>query len=136
MSKITKGNSIIEQTSENAKSIKSLKNYEKTLYKERNNKGPIEDLISKRPKLVADIDLNKNGNKYTHTNNDKPFLLFDETFKSKRMIGYASNNQLLVLSHCDRWHMDGTFNAACVFYQLYILYGWYKGNHPLKISSL
>ena len=55
------------------------------------------------------------------------FLHYLRDENNQRSIGYASENQLRILSHCDQWHMDGTFDAASIFYQLYILYGWYKG---------
>ncbi len=125
LQKITMRNPNIEQTTENAKAICSLKSYACSVYNEKNNKGELQDLTNKRPKIIDDIKLD--NTKYTLTSANKPFLLFDEKYNSKRMICYASTNQLLILSHCERIHMDGTFDAAAIFYQLYIIYGWYKG---------
>lgn len=47
----------IEQTEENAIKIKPLKNYTTSIYKEKNTKGNIDELVQKRPKLVEEIDL-------------------------------------------------------------------------------
>ena len=45
------------------------------------------------------------------------------------MIIFCSTNGLIILSESKRWHADGTFSSVpSLFYQLYIIHGFYKSN--------
>ena len=47
--------------------------------------------------------------------------------KSRRILVFASDMGINILSKCDRWHVDGTFHTASKYFgQLYIIQGWYK----------
>ena len=62
------------------------------------------------------------------TNDAKRYKLFD-TLDNERMICYASNVGLEILSKSAEWHADGTFKSAPRKYkQLYHIHGWYKGH--------
>ena len=50
------------------------------------------------------------------------FLRFDREFKKEieRLICYASDRQLKLLSESERWHLDGTIRVATgLFYLIY-----------------
>jgi hypothetical protein len=109
--------------SSNQQYVPKLKNFEAAIYKRRN-------LINhKNPKTIDEIDLARS--EFNLTANGLRHLLFDKKENKQRMICYASDQQLQILSECDRWHCDGTFRSASLFYQLYIIYGFRNGEmHP------
>ena len=75
---------------------------------------------NKLPNHIESISFENDFYKYTRTSNDSRFLLFD-TEDEDRIICFASNEQLLILSKAQRWHEDGTFKSApSLFYQLYL----------------
>jgi hypothetical protein len=57
------------------------------------------------------------------TQGNKQFLLFDEEFRNNRLICYASNSLLTILSESKRWHTDW-FKCNVSGFQLYIIYAW------------
>ena len=58
---------------------------------------------------------------------DQKNILFDCLEDGKRMIAYASLNQLQILSVCERWNIDGTWKPANLFEQVYIIGGLIGG---------
>lgn len=112
-------------SSPSSKHVPKLKNIQKKPYNLHNES--VNGIQSKkRPNSNQDIDLSD----YVLTADDQPHLLFTTTELDNKlsMICYASPNQLKCLSQCKRWQMDGTFKSATLlFYQLYIIYGWFNG---------
>ncbi|CAF1045194.1 unnamed protein product [Brachionus calyciflorus] len=49
--------------------------------------------------------------KYTETTDGNSFLLYDPA-DEERIIDFASDDQLKILSSAKRWHGDGTFKAS------------------------
>jgi hypothetical protein len=60
------------------------------------------------------------------------FLLFDTGDKPNRMIAFASDIGLEILSKSNQWHVDGTFMACPkIFDQFYTIQAWHMGEmHP------
>ena len=82
--------------------------------------------MPKNPVTTDDIELT--NDKYVLTNDFKRYKLFD-TLDDQRMICYASDIGLDILSKSKEWHADGTFRCAPSKYaQLYLIHGWYKGH--------
>ncbi|CAF0916621.1 unnamed protein product [Brachionus calyciflorus] len=76
------------------------------------------------PKETSEINFEEEYLKFTETNCNSRFLLFD-TKDSKRIIAFASDIQFQILSQSKRWHIDGTFKAAPSLYkQLYQIHAW------------
>ncbi|CAF1097767.1 unnamed protein product [Brachionus calyciflorus] len=97
------------------------KNISKTLYKIKNKDQVSKD---KLPNQIEDINFEGDLNEYTMTNCKNRFLLYDDK-QEERIICFASNIQLEILSKCKRWHVDGTFRASpSLFYQVYLIHGW------------
>jgi hypothetical protein len=68
------------------------------------------------------------------TNYCSRFLLFDTGDKENRMIAFASNIGLEILSQSTQWHVDGTFKACPkISYQLYTLQVWHMGEMCLPV---
>jgi hypothetical protein len=110
----------LEINVETAKLIPYFKQMSKTLYTLRKIDKPLE------PKETDDIDLT--DNRYILTIDAKRYKLFDIK-DNERMICYASNVGLEILSKSTEWHADGTFKSAPRKYkQLYHIHAWYKGN--------
>lgn len=58
------------------------------------------------------------------THSKEPFIFFDNKCPDKRIIMFATANNLLKLQQCDTWMMDGTFKVCPKpFYQLYTIHG-------------
>ncbi|CAF0717105.1 unnamed protein product [Brachionus calyciflorus] len=96
------------------------KNTVKTLYKTR-----LANFVPKLPKNISEINFNGAYSSFTLTNYSERYLLFD-TEDNERIICFASDKQLEILSLTKRWHVDGTFKAApSLFYQLYMIHAWY-----------
>jgi len=57
----------------------------------------------------------------------KPFLIFDNKQADSRILIFASNFALNILSGAETWFMDGTFKCSTtLFQQLYVIRGKYK----------
>ena len=79
-----------------------------------------------KPQVTDEINLT--DYRFINTNDAKTYKLFD-TLDDTRMICYASNIGLEILSKSTEWHADGTFKSAPRKYkQLYHIHAWYKGH--------
>ncbi|CAF0852987.1 unnamed protein product [Brachionus calyciflorus] len=95
------------------------RNIEKGLYSIRH-----ENIVPFLPKKTNEILFSGAFESFQKTTNGKRFLFFD-TNDSDRIIAFASDTQLGILSRSKRWHVDGTFKAApTIFYQLYMIHAW------------
>lgn len=101
-----KANTNIEITEQNASLIKSLKSYSNSLYKERNKKNDIDEQAAKRPKLNEEINLENQDTINKTIVPDKPPLLNEKDENNQRPIGFESSNKIIILTHCDKLHMD------------------------------
>ena len=109
----------LEIDGESGNLVPDFKNFKKSLYNKRNEVKPVE------PKNTDDINLT--DDRYIYTNDAKRYMLFDTNDES-RMICFASNIGLEILSKSTEWHSDGTFKSAPRKYkQLYHIHAWYKG---------
>ena len=80
--------------------------------------------LPKAPNHLSDISLDQI--EYTTTNLHARFLLFDSE-NDERIVGFASEMQLEILSSATRWHCDGTFKSSPkVFVQLYVINAWHN----------
>ncbi|CAF0925869.1 unnamed protein product, partial [Brachionus calyciflorus] len=98
-------NRIIEEDysiDEIATKMPKFENVKDKLYKARNKDIPT------LPKNIQHVDLT--SERYSNTKYKTRFLLFDTNDK-ERIIAYASDNQLQILSKSQRWHIDGTFKC-------------------------
>jgi hypothetical protein len=99
-----------------AKLIPNYNGFKRSLYRYRNKVKPIE------PKVTDEINLT--DYRFINTNDAKRYKLFD-TLDDTRMICYASNIGLEILSKSTEWHADGTFKSAPRKYkQLYHIHAW------------
>ena len=81
------------------------------------------------PKLPASIDDIKMENEWTKTDNGEDFLVSHKRTDKFCTISFCSQNGLKILAASKRWQVDGTIETApALFYQFYIIHGWYKGN--------
>lgn len=106
--------------SNSQQSVPKFNAISKQLYKLRNVFG----FSLKNPKTIDEIELTRA--EFNLTTNSLRHLLVDKKSPNtnQRMICYASDQQLQILSSCVRWHCDGTFRSASLFYQLYVIYGF------------
>ena len=109
----------LEIDGESGNLVPDFKNFKKSLYNKRNEVKPVE------PKNTDDLNLT--DDRYIYTNDAKRYIIFDTNDES-RMICFASNIGLEILSKSTEWHSDGTFKSAPRKYkQLYHIHAWYKG---------
>ncbi|CAF1122404.1 unnamed protein product [Brachionus calyciflorus] len=86
------------------------------------------------PKSLENIDLTLQ--RYRETTYHKRFLLFD-TNDSERIISFASDMQLHILSNSKRWHVDGTFKSCPeIFYQVFTIHCWYEEHMYKTVTFL
>lgn len=83
-----------------------LKSKRNSLYTARRVNTP------KLPKSIYDIELTDG---YTKTLSGDEFLLIDSKDKD-RIISFASNTVLDILSKHQQWHVDGTFKSSSKIY--------------------
>lgn len=77
--------------------------------------------ILKLPKTIAEINL---SDKYTVTFKGNRFLLHDNENNENRLLIFATEENLRVLSKCNEWYCDGTFGIVPnMFTQLYTIHG-------------
>ncbi|CAF0823071.1 unnamed protein product [Brachionus calyciflorus] len=100
-----------------SKNFPELISIQKSLYKLRNSKLPphvnnTEEIILEGEYIVCQDGKNR-------------FLLFD-TKDNDRIIAFASDTGLKILSQSDSWHVDGTFKAAPKCYaQVFTINAWF-----------
>ena len=65
---------------------------------------------------------------HNRTDDNRQFVVMDETEGQERIVVFASNLQLKIMVQSEFIHMDGTFKACPeLFAQLYIMQGYYRG---------
>lgn len=93
-----------------------FRNNEKKLYKFRH-----ENCVPNIPKSVDDIIFTGPYSAFTLISCSQQFLLFD-TKGEDRIIAFASDVQMVILTDAKRWHLDGTLKAApTLFFQMYMI---------------
>ncbi|CAF3429537.1 unnamed protein product [Rotaria socialis] len=65
-----------------------------------------DDNIPSEPKTFADIVIPLN---FQNTYTNQKFLLYDNNDVNRRLLIFASKEQLDFLNQCESWHCDGTF---------------------------
>ncbi|CAF1552573.1 unnamed protein product [Rotaria sp. Silwood1] len=94
-----------------------------------------EENIPTEPKTFADIVIPPN---LQNTVTNQKFILYDNNDHHRRLLIFASKEQLDFLNGCESWHCDGTFAVAPrLFEQMYSIHGSIRGkNLPLVYSLL
>ncbi|CAF1607524.1 unnamed protein product, partial [Adineta ricciae] len=94
-----------------------------------------DDNIPSEPKTFADIVIPLN---FQNTVTNQKFLLYDNNDVNRRLLIFASKEQLDFLNQCESWHCDGTFAVAPkMFEQMYSIHGSIRGKSlPLVYALL
>ncbi|CAF1466004.1 unnamed protein product, partial [Rotaria sordida] len=94
-----------------------------------------DDNIPSEPKTFADIVIPLN---FQITITNQKFILYDNNDDNRRLLIFASKEQLDFLNQCESWHCDGTFAVAPkMFEQMYSVHGSIRGKSlPLVYSLL
>jgi hypothetical protein len=103
-----------------AEYLKPYNCYKPTFEKKRAKNRPI------LPKTEDDIDFTKDETiKYTQTIEQEKFLIYDNKKKNNRIIIFAADYGLKLLSESNRWHSDGTFfMTPKPFKQTYLIHAY------------
>lgn len=85
------------------------------------------------PRTVVDLEIPEEW-RTTGGGSPKPFLVHDSGAGSRRrLIVFATDQQLCFLAQCDTWFMDGTFKmSSSLFQQVYVVRG---ENAEHKVST-
>ncbi|CAF2942003.1 unnamed protein product [Rotaria sp. Silwood2] len=91
-----------------------------------------DENIPSEPKTFADIVIVLN---FQITITNEKFILYDNNDDNRRLLIFASKEQLGFLNQCESWHCDGTFAVAPkMFEQMYSVHGSIRGKSlPLEI---
>ncbi|CAF4536466.1 unnamed protein product, partial [Rotaria sp. Silwood2] len=94
-----------------------------------------DDNIPSEPKTFTDIVIPLY---FPNTITNQKFLLYDNNDVNRRLLIFASKEQLDFLNQCESWHCDGTFAVAPkMFEQMYSIHGSIRGKSlPLVYSLL
>ncbi|CAF2066603.1 unnamed protein product [Rotaria magnacalcarata] len=89
--------------------------------------------IPTEPKTFADVIISNN---FQNTVANQNFLLYDNNDHRRRLLIFASKEQLDFLNCCESWHCDGTCAVASnLFEQMYSIYDSVRGKTlPLVYS--